>query len=74
MAVGPQEQWGRVPHPRTGVTLTCRTSVLRVTRSMGLYSNAEGREEVSAAIHQQSPGPSPTRESQDHILQGQGWT
>lgn len=46
--------------PGTGVTLTCRTRVLRVTRSMGLYSSAEGRDKVSAATCGWSPGPSPT--------------
>ena len=58
--------------PGTGVTLTCRTRVLRVTRSMGLYSSAAGREEESAATRRRGPGPSPTRESQHCIPRGQG--
>lgn len=58
----PRSSRDRAHHhpPRTGVTLTCSTRVLRVTRSMGLYSSAEGREKVSAATCGWSPGPSPT--------------
>lgn len=66
MAAGPQEQWGQTPptapRARTGVTLTCRTRVLRVTRSMGLYSSAAGREEASAAAGTPAPLP-PVRAS-----------
>lgn len=58
-------------HPRgSGVTLTCRTRVLRVTRSMGLYSSAEGRDKVSAATRAWSPGTSPTHHREHRGKEG----
>lgn len=46
--------------------------MLRVTRSMGLYRSAVGREGASAATRCRSPGPSPTHESQHRVPRGQG--
>lgn len=36
--------------PSSGITLTCRTRVLRVTRSMGLYSSAVGDTRCQLAL------------------------
>ena len=45
--------------------------MLRVTRSIGLYSSAVGREKASAATHRWGLAPSPTHQSQHRTPQGQ---